>query len=35
MQCGFVVSFNGRMSDKCLNGHLFDCLRCARDLLAE
>ena len=34
MQNGFVESFNGRMRDECLNEHLFDNLRHARNLLA-
>jgi len=34
MQNGFVESFNGRMSDECLNEHLFDSLRHARALVA-
>jgi len=34
MQNGFVESFNGRMRDECLNGHLFDSLRHARNLVA-
>lgn len=34
MQNGFVESFNGRMRDECLNEHLFDCLRHARNLIA-
>ena len=34
MQNGFVESFNGRMRDECLNEHLFDSLRQARDLIA-
>jgi len=34
MQNGFVESFNGRMHDECLNEHLFDSMRNARDLIA-
>tara|TARA_R100000655_G_scaffold83650_1_gene123202 strand:+ start:127 stop:348 length:222 start_codon:yes stop_codon:yes gene_type:complete len=34
MQNGFVESFNGRMRDECLNEHLFDNLRQARQLIA-
>jgi putative transposase len=34
MQNGFVESFNGRMRDECLNEHLFDTLRQARNLVA-
>ncbi|SFO36252.1 Integrase core domain-containing protein, partial [Roseovarius lutimaris] len=34
MQNGFVESFNGRMRDECLNEHLFDNLRHARQLIA-
>jgi len=34
MQNGFVESFNGRMRDECLNKHLFDSLRYARNLIA-
>ena len=34
MQNGFVESFNGRMLDECLNEHLFDSLRHARNLVA-
>lgn len=34
MQNGFVESFNGRLRDECLNEHLFDSLRHARDLIA-
>ena len=34
MQNGFVESFNGRMRDECLNEHLFDSLRHARNLVA-
>jgi len=34
MQNGFVESFNGRMRDECLNEHLFDSLRHARNLIA-
>ena len=34
MQNGFDDSFNGRMRDKCLNAHLFDNLRHARNLVA-
>ena len=34
MQNGFVESFNGRMRDECLNEHLFDNLRHARNLVA-
>ncbi len=33
MQNGFVESFNGRMRDECLNEHLFDSLRDARNLV--
>lgn len=33
MQNGFVESFNGRMRDECLNEHLFDSLRHARNLV--
>lgn len=33
MQNGFVESFNGRLRDECLNEHLFDNLRHARDLI--
>jgi len=35
MQIGFVESFNGRMRDECLNEHLFDNLRQARNLIAS
>ena len=35
MQNGFIDSFNGRMRDECLNEHLFDNLRHARQLIAE
>lgn len=31
---GFVESFNGRLRDECLNEHLFDSLRHARNLIA-
>ncbi|KMW60535.1 Mobile element protein [Candidatus Rhodobacter oscarellae] len=34
MQNGFVENFNGRMRDECLNEHLFDSLRQARNLVA-
>ena len=34
MQNGLVESFNGRMRDECLNEHLFDTLRHARNLVA-
>ena len=34
MQNGFVESFNGRMRDECLNEHLFDSLRHARQLIS-
>lgn len=34
LQNGFVESFNGRMRDECLNEHLFDTLRHARNLVA-
>lgn len=34
MQNGVVESFNGRMRDECLNEHLFDSLRDARNLVA-
>jgi putative transposase len=34
MQNGFVESFNGRLRDECLNEHLFDNLRHARQLIA-
>ena len=34
MQNGFVESFNGRIRDECLNEHLFDNLRHARNLVA-
>lgn len=34
MQNGFVESFNGRMRDECLNEHLFDSMRHARNLIA-
>jgi putative transposase len=34
MQNGFVESFNGRMRDECLNEHLFDNLRHARNSVA-
>ncbi len=33
LQNGFVESFNGRMRDECLNEHLFDNLRHARNLV--
>jgi len=33
MQNGFVESFNGRMLDECLNEHLFDSPRHARNLI--
>ena len=32
-QNGFVESFNGRFRDECLNEHLFDSLRHARNLI--
>ncbi|WP_412050078.1 IS3 family transposase [Hoeflea sp. Naph1] len=35
MQNGFVESFNGRMRDECLNEHLLDTLRHARNLVTE
>lgn len=35
MQNGFVESFNGRMRDECLNEHLFENLRHARNLIAS
>lgn len=35
MQNGFVESFNGRLRDECLNEHLFDNLRQARDLITD
>jgi len=35
MQNGFVESFNGRMRDECLNEHMFDKLRHARNRIAE
>ena len=34
MQNGFVESFNGRLRDECLNEHLFETLRHARNLIA-
>lgn len=34
LQNGFVASCNGRMRDECLNEHLFDSLRHARNLIA-
>ncbi len=34
MQNRFVEPFNGRMRDECLNEHLFDGLRHARNLVA-
>ncbi len=34
MQNGFVESFNGRLRDESLNGHLFSSLRHARHLIA-
>ncbi len=34
MRNGFVESFNGRMRDECLNEHLFDSPRHARNLVA-
>ena len=33
MQNGFVESFNGRLRDECLNGHLFPIPRHARHLI--
>ena len=33
MQNGYVESINGRMRDECLNEHLFDSLRHARNLV--
>src|SRR3974390_3290801 len=35
MQNGFVESFNGRLRDECLNEHLFDTLRQAREIVEE
>ena len=34
VQNGHVENFNGRMRDECLNEHLFDSLRHARNLIA-
>ena len=34
-QNGFVESFNGRLRDECLNEHLFDTLRQAREIIEE
>ena len=34
MQNGLVESFNGRLRDECLNEHLFDSLRHARQIIA-
>jgi hypothetical protein len=33
MQNGSVESFNGRLSDECLNGHLFGTLKEAREII--
>jgi len=35
MQNGFVESFNGRLSDECLNEHLFDTLKQVREIIEE
>src|ERR1700687_3654345 len=35
MQNGFVESFNGRLRDECLNEHLFDTLKQARQIIEE
>jgi putative transposase len=35
MQNGFVESFNGRLRDECLNEHLFDNLKVAREIIKE
>lgn len=35
MQNGFVESFNGRLRDECLNEHLFDNLKEARQIIEE
>ena len=35
MQNGFVESFNGRLRDECLNGHLFRSFRHAREIIEE
>ena len=35
MQNGFVESFNGRLRDECLNEHLFDTLKHAREIIEE
>ena len=32
---GFVESFNGRLRDECLNEHLFDTLKQAREIIEE
>ena len=35
MQNGFVESFNGRLRDECLNEHLFDTLKQAREIIEK
>ena len=35
MQNGFVESFNGRLRDECLNEHLFDTLKQAREIIEQ
>jgi putative transposase len=35
MQNGFVESFNGRLRDECLNEHLFQSYRHAREIIEE
>ncbi len=35
MQNGFVESFNGRLRDECLNEHLFDTLKHAREIIED
>ena len=35
MQNGFVESFNGTLRDECLNEHLFDTLKKAREIIEE
>jgi putative transposase len=35
MQNGFVESFNGRFRDECLNEHLFDTLKQAREIIEK
>jgi putative transposase len=35
MQNGFVESFNGRLRDECLNGHLFANVKEARQIVDD